>query len=332
MALTLNRPDYTATQLNTAFTNVRTALAAVLPARILTVTGTSNFTALDIYDAGEFGGSVISLDDAIGALVDLANTRNAGFFTFNHDHSIGAAGAHIIEVYGLVDKPTLNTLNRNIGRSPEMERRTFIDANPKSVSLSAFTGTASSTFGSPGELPLYARVYYFSSGGTNMSYSFDTDGGLSDAPSNALGGYEVFTDKGYNEWFAGVSTTINIASFSTLLMGYDNWNIGTGTTIGNTEYFECGWSEGVSPIVVGVTRIEENITSQINGSTTSFSTERPFKKGTLQAIWNGQVQYEGTISETSSSTFTSTFTPSPGDVLIITYEQLQGGINRISFY
>ena len=49
MALTINRPDFTAAQLNTAFTNVRSAVAAVLPDRILIVAGTTNFVNLDMY-------------------------------------------------------------------------------------------------------------------------------------------------------------------------------------------------------------------------------------------------------------------------------------------
>ena len=86
------------------------------------------------------------------------------------------------------------------------------------------------------------------------------------------------------------------------------------------------------PIVKGVVRIEENVTSQVNGTKTVFTTKRPYKSGTLQAIWNGQVQYEGTVSETSSTTFTTTFTAGVGDVLIITYEQSDGGIERIALY
>ena len=130
----------------------------------------------------------------------------------------------------------------------------------------------------------------------------------------------------------GAATTITMTAFSTIEMGYEQWNLGTATTLGNIEYFDCGWSEGVRPIVKGVVRIEENLTSQVTGSATVFTTKRPYKSGTLQAVWNGQVQYEGTVSETSSTTFTTTFTAGVGDVLIITYEQSDGGIERISLY
>lgn len=332
MALTINRPNYTAAQLNTAFTDVRDALATVLPDRILTVAGMSNFTALDIYEDDEWGSSVVGITSVIEAFTEIANIRNAGQFSVRFD---GDVSAYVVDVHGRVNKPTLRTFNTNITPAIDMQRNPLISARPRgSFSLSSLVGNNSFSLGDNpvSKLPLYARVYYFSAAGTNMATAYETDGGLSNAPSNALGGYEVFDSKGYNEWYVGVATTINLTAFSTLQMGYNDWNVGTGTTLGTTEYFECGWSEGVKPIVVGVTRIEENLTAQINGSATTFTTKRPYKSGTLQAIWNGQVQYEGTVSETSSSTFSTTFTPTPGDVLIITYEQSEGGINRISFY
>ena len=52
MALTYNRPDYTATQLNTIWTTLRNGLAAVMPSAIETVAGQSNFSVIDIYDTG----------------------------------------------------------------------------------------------------------------------------------------------------------------------------------------------------------------------------------------------------------------------------------------
>tara|TARA_Y100000004_G_C8917600_1_gene413851 strand:- start:199 stop:1194 length:996 start_codon:yes stop_codon:yes gene_type:complete len=331
MALTANRPDYTATQLNTAFTNVRTALAAVLPSRILTVSGTSNFTALDIYDGGEYGAGVLTISDAILALANVANTRKAGWFSVTYDYSIDA---YVIEVTGYIRSLDQSDFNKRVLPSFRHQReiRGLRNNAYVSKSNSGFSSNNSREIGYPDKLSLYARVHYFATGATSMGSSFDVNGGLANTPSNALGGYEVYDNTGYEQWNLGVATTITMTAFSTIEMGYEQWNLGTATTLGSIEYFDCGWSEGVRPIVKGVVRIEENVTSQVNGIKTVFTTKRPYKSGTLQAIWNGQVQYEGTVSETSSTTFTTTFTAGVGDVLIITYEQSDGGIERIALY
>lgn len=328
MALTLNRPDFTATELNTAFTNVRNAVATYLPARILTVAGTSNFVDLDIFDGGNIGGTVFTISDSINALAALANERQAGFFTvaFDPDNS-----AYVIEVSGYIRSLTLSDINQNIiYKGNGVDDRTLRSRGVTVTSSSfSFNNTKDEDVT---QLSLYARVHYFASGGTHMGTSFSVSGGLANAPTNALGCYEIYDNKGYEQWNLGVATTVNMTAFTSILKGYEQWDLGIGTTLGAIEYFDCGWDEGVRPIVEGVVRIEENVTSQIDGSKTLFTTKRPYKKGTLQVMWNGQVQYEGTISEVSSTTFRTTFTATSGDVLIITYEQSNGGIERISLY
>ena len=52
MALTLDRPDFTAADLNTVWTTVRNAMSASMPSAIQTVAGQSNFSVIDIYDTG----------------------------------------------------------------------------------------------------------------------------------------------------------------------------------------------------------------------------------------------------------------------------------------
>ena len=66
----------------------------------------------------------------------------------------------------------------------------------------------------------------------------------------------------------------------------------------------------------------ENLSSQITGSATTFTTTYAYESGSLKVYWNGQRQYSGTVTETSSNTFSTTFTPTGGDVLIVDYEIL----------
>jgi len=67
---------------------------------------------------------------------------------------------------------------------------------------------------------------------------------------------------------------------------------------------------------------EEDLTSYINGERTEFTTANAYEGGTLRVYWNGQRQVRGeTFTETTSTTFTTTFTPNTGDFLIVDYTQ-----------
>ena len=65
---------------------------------------------------------------------------------------------------------------------------------------------------------------------------------------------------------------------------------------------------------------KENLTSQINGSRTTFTVPEEYKTGSLRVYYNGVRQIENeTFSETTSTTFTVTFTTISGDYLSIDY-------------
>lgn len=65
---------------------------------------------------------------------------------------------------------------------------------------------------------------------------------------------------------------------------------------------------------------KENLTSQINGSRTTFTVSEEYKTGSLRVYYNGVRQIENeTFSETTSTTFTVTFTTISGDYLSIDY-------------
>ena len=65
---------------------------------------------------------------------------------------------------------------------------------------------------------------------------------------------------------------------------------------------------------------QSNLTSQIDGSATSFTLPESIQTGSLRVFWNGvrqtlSVEY----SETVSSSFSTTFTPLLGDSLAVEY-------------
>ena len=63
-----------------------------------------------------------------------------------------------------------------------------------------------------------------------------------------------------------------------------------------------------------------DLTSQVDGSTQVFTVPEVYASGSLRVYWNG-VRQVVTVSytETSSSTFTTQFTPQDGDYLTIDY-------------
>lgn len=65
---------------------------------------------------------------------------------------------------------------------------------------------------------------------------------------------------------------------------------------------------------------KQNVTSQINGSRTTFTVQEEYKTGSLRVYYNGVRQIEEeTFTETTSTTFTVTFQTITGDFLSIDY-------------
>ena len=65
---------------------------------------------------------------------------------------------------------------------------------------------------------------------------------------------------------------------------------------------------------------KSNLTSQVDGETTVFSVPEAYKTGSLRVYYNGVRQIESeTFTETTTTTFSLTFTPQTGDYLAIDY-------------
>ena len=66
--------------------------------------------------------------------------------------------------------------------------------------------------------------------------------------------------------------------------------------------------------------VEDNLTSQVDGATTVFTTSQSYTLTSLQVFWNGLKQVVGTsFSETTPDTFTTVFTPASGEYITVTY-------------
>ena len=71
----------------------------------------------------------------------------------------------------------------------------------------------------------------------------------------------------------------------------------------------------------GETMKQADLSSQCNGSNTSFTLPENYQAGSLRVYYNGVRQVEGeTFSEHNTTTFTTTdFTPETGDFLTVDY-------------
>jgi hypothetical protein len=68
-----------------------------------------------------------------------------------------------------------------------------------------------------------------------------------------------------------------------------------------------------------ITLEHDDISSQCNGSAQSFTVSSNYQSGSLQVYWNGLLQLSLDIVETSLNTFSTSFTPSSDDHLVVIY-------------
>lgn len=161
--------------------------------------------------------------------------------------------------------------------------------------------------------------------GTTMSTELFTDSNTGSGFMK-LGslGTETFEDEGYDSWCVGAGTSLFTMNIDDDI-GYNGFAAGTAYAYGDIEEFDDGWTEGASPYSrkQDNSEYQEDLSSQTNGSRTTFSTEYNFMEGSLRVYWNGQAQIEGntfTVSDNLKS-FTTTFTPSTVDALEVVYQR-----------
>lgn len=67
---------------------------------------------------------------------------------------------------------------------------------------------------------------------------------------------------------------------------------------------------------------EENLSSQVNGVNTTFTTTNNYGSNTLRVFWNGQKLIRGNeFTETGSTSFSTNFTPDNGTYITVEYRK-----------
>lgn len=162
------------------------------------------------------------------------------------------------------------------------------------------------------------------SGGSD---SFNTVSNVYTPDNSALGGYTgtLLSLEDWEDAAFGVATGTDVATEDYEDPEYEV----AGDDQVSIETFSKGFSQGSRdpldrPLDCGSSggaggTFGEDISAQINGSNQAFSTSVLYVANSLRVFRNGQRQGPTEITETGSSTFSTTFVASVGEVLIIDY-------------
>ena len=113
-------------------------------------------------------------------------------------------------------------------------------------------------------------------------------------------------------WF---KLSAGTATLNKVLLTYEVQNIMAIVDAFNQE-------GGTTTTTTGSNMQQQNLSSQCDGSRTSFTVQEAFDGDSIRVYWNGIRQQLGeTITVTSSTTFTTTFTARSGDYLFVDYVQ-----------
>ena len=147
-------------------------------------------------------------------------------------------------------------------------------------------------------------------------------------------GSEQFDGIGFNEWNVGkkklitrMNLGIDLDSSDSFSNGYNDWYLGTPNEL-TDELHWIDFPEGITPKNPSCSSksssngVTENLTTQINGENTIFTTTDSYESSTIKVYWNGQRQHDATIIELTSTTFRTTFTPIIGNTIVVDYTPL----------
>ena len=241
----------------------------------------------------------------------------------------------------------LTSIERTVGSLPNLQNtnnstivgswgaNTFLGQQNVATKNVAVLGNFINQFYSQGAVQPLSN----SGGATWQQTSFAeevVDDGLSDNYTLPKITKETFDGVDFDNWVVTSSalTTVTIETFDGndgIVDGVVGWfqtpkNNPSRITF---ENFSDGYDLGTYPtrICSGSSsgsgdgnEITENITSQINGITQSFTLTNDYVSGSLRVYWNGQRQIVGdTITETGNNTLSTTFLPLVGQYLIVDY-------------
>lgn len=268
MALTVDRPSYTASELNNIFDNLRNELAYNLPPDIRTPIDGLAFDDLQLNESDDIAVSIIDPDSVAEVLAFIANSRE------------DSKGNKIAGTFQYVKDASLNSIINVVNRITDPD---VVDSSKDYVPS------------------LHASVT-MTSGLTISSSRFVTDDSVGWYQSG-FAGKEDFTEAGFDGWYFGAGTTISTWYIDDI--GPDEWGTGPDYSLG-IERFDDGWPQGVEPSSgssgTGNLSIED-LSSQAGSTTGIFTLSNEYQAGTLRVYLNGQRQDSTTVTELNNLQF-----------------------------
>lgn len=295
MPLTINRPDYTASQLNSVWDNLIATLAPRLPYRIRVNDNRQSIDNLDLSDSDPEASNILEPFDVMVALARKGQANGEGLWNAVYDQEVSK--------YRLDVRETL-TINRLVGQVisyPVVE-----------------------------EPPRIAYVYLDEVGGGSFEYSSEKVVGK--IPTNNswnrdnINTQENFVGLGYLEWGVGESGLVGLVEDfeDSYNEGFGYFNVGKKYLNGRIETFDIGaWPQGISPTDGSILYRTVDISSQVNGISTIFTVPIYDTSETinLRVYYNGQRITTGVdVYILTTTTFRMTFAPISGSQLVVDYK------------
>lgn len=353
---TFNRTDYTASDLNTVFSNIVSTIAPNLsPELRVNPINNALFDDLDFTDGTTDAMSVNRPNDVVRFVAETAMT--CGFNgvwsatgVSNSENTLSIRTRPVrpsfqkefsFEEYVDIQKRILevqfryneqeynhvyNSYINSAWYSRQQNIRKDIESRQTYKQYSNYSRTVrpkgtGSTFYLETRFVLTGLTYNSTlSDLSYSSYKFRTGTKLGWPQVNVIS-KETFDGLGYDQWAIGAATTITMES-NWLGTGFNQWHLGTNYAIGNAETFDSfDWGQGTTPSRSNSTSLKTtNLTSQIDGITNTFTMPEEYTTGSLKVYFNGQRQIVGVdVTELSSTTFSLSFVPSSPDMLNVDY-------------
>lgn len=293
MALTIDRPDYTAAELNGVWSNLISVLSPRLPYAIRVNSSGQAIDDLDISESDSEAMSILEPFDVMIALARKGQANGQGLWNAVYDQEVNKFRLDVRETV------TINNIQNGVILFPVVEE-------PLRV----------------------AYVYLDEVSSKVFEYSSDkeTTNTANGWTSNNLDTQEVFEGSGYNDFNVGESRIKGLVDdFEDYYnVGFTYFDVGTGYRNGQIEEFDVGdWPSGTSPSEGGVVYETIDISSQVDGTETTFVIPAydTSKDINLRVYYNGQrLTTGGDVTISTVTTFSMTFAPVNGSELVVDYK------------
>lgn len=296
MPLTIDRPDYTASQLNSVWDNLIATLAPRLPYSIRVNSSGGKIDDLDISESDPESLFILEPFDVMIALARKGQENGEGLWNAIYDQEEAKFRLDVRETV------TINRIDQGAISYPIVD-----------------------------EPSRFAYVYLDEISG---GFEYSSDKETNTIPTSNgwnrdnLFTQENFTRLGYNEWGVGDSGLNGlIENFGDdFNKGFTYFDTGDKYQNGRIETFDIGaWPEGVSPSDGSSLYQTTNISSQVDGTQTIFTVPAydTSENINLRVYYNGQrltTGGSGDIIISTATTFRMTFAPVYGSELVVDYK------------